>query len=105
MANPKVVAVVAEPALKVVEVEVEGVGTIEFREPLFNDFAPIFMTGDEKKIDPLALLRLTVYKDGKRMFDSPVGASAGMALMKHVHLAIEVCGMSDAKKELPTENE
>lgn len=98
--------VTAVSALKVIEVDIEGLGIIEFREPLFNEFMPLFnQNGDEQKIDPIALLRLTVYKDGKRLFDSDVGVSVGMLLIKHVQSAIEVCGMGDGKKELPTESE
>lgn len=75
---------------------VEGVGEVEFREPLFDEIAPL-LTGDNENIG-IAVLKLCTWFGGKRMFDGPVGVSAGMAVMKHVQDALEVCGMVDEKK-------
>ena len=82
--------------LKSKTVDVDGVGEVEFREPLFDEIAPL-LTDDNKNIG-VAVLKLCAWKDGKRLFDSPVGVSVGMALMKHVGVALEVCGMGEEKK-------
>ena len=82
--------------LKSKTVAVEGVGDVEFREPLFDEIAPL-LTDDQKNLG-VSVLKLCTWQDGKRLFDSPVGVSVGMALMKHVNVALEVCGMVEEKK-------
>jgi hypothetical protein len=82
--------------LKSKTVSVEGVGEVEFREPLFNDVAPLLTESQENL--GLKILRLCAWVDGKRLFDGDVGVSVGMAVMKHVNVALEVCGMVEEKK-------
>lgn len=82
--------------LKSKTVTVEGVGEVEFREPLFDEIAPL-LSEDQANLG-VKVLKLCTWVDGKRLFDSPVGVSVGMAIMKHVQVALEVCGMVEEKK-------
>lgn len=90
--------------MKVKEVDLgEEFGVVEFREPLFRDMAPHLDT-DPKELG-IRLLELSVYKDGKRLFAGDVGMAMGMTLLKHINVAMEVCGMSGEKKESVAESE
>jgi hypothetical protein len=84
-------------SLKSKTVEIEGVGTVEFREPLYHEVEPL-LSEDNKKLGT-QLLTLCAYQDGKRMFESEVGVSTFMKLLSHVNLCLEVCGMGDEKKD------
>jgi hypothetical protein len=67
--------------LKSVLVQVEGVGEVEIREPLFDDIEKFFDdTSDQKKFG-INLLKQCLYKDGQRIFESKVSAAVGMKLM------------------------
>lgn len=81
----------------------EEYGVVEFREPLFRDMAPN-LDADPKDLG-IRLLELCVYQDGKRLFAGEVGMGMGMALLKHINVAMEVCGMASEKKESATESE
>jgi hypothetical protein len=82
-------------------VEVEGFGEVEFREPLFKDISAYIGKDDLA----LRILELSAHQDGKRIFDGTVGVAFGLALMKHVETAMEVCGFPVGKKDLVTEIE
>jgi hypothetical protein len=84
-------------SLKSKIVSVDGIGEVEFREPLFDEVAPLLSMEDQRNLG-VAVLKLCTWVDGKRLFDGPVGVSVGMAVMKHVQDALEVCGMVDEKK-------
>ena len=88
-------------ALKVKEVDLGEFGVVEFREPLFKDIVPHIGKDDVG----LRILELSAYQDDKRIFDAEVGVAFGMALLKHVGAAMEVCGMAAEKKELPAESD
>jgi hypothetical protein len=82
--------------LKSKTVSIEGVGEVEFREPLFDEIAPL-LAGDQANLG-VSVIKLCTWHEGKRLFDGPVGVSVGMAVMKHVNVALEVCGMVEEKK-------
>jgi hypothetical protein len=78
-------------------VEVEGVGTIEFREPLWSDVQGL-LKPDNTNLGS-ELLVLCTYQNGKKLFDGEVGVSAYMKLLSHVGDCLEVCGMGEEKKD------
>ena len=90
-------------SLRSKQVEVPGFDPVEFREPLFSEIESL-LQDDPAKLG-MAILKLCAYRDGKRVFDGQVGVAEGMALLKHVDSAMEVCGMADEKKGLAPASE
>lgn len=84
-------------SLKSKVVEIEGVGEIEFREPLYHEVESL-LKPDNTKLGT-DLLVLCAYKDGKRLFEGEVGMSVYMKLLGHVNVCLEVCGMGEEKKD------
>jgi hypothetical protein len=74
-------------------VEIDGLGKIEFREPLYTEVQNL-LTPDNTKLGT-ELLVLCTYKDDVKLFDTPVGMSTYMKLLPHVTDCLEVCGMGD----------
>lgn len=83
-------------------VEVNGVGLIEFREPLYDSVSPL-LTENNQDLGK-EILKLCAYKDGKRLFDEPVGIRTFMALLAHINDCMEVCGMGEANASSPQES-
>jgi hypothetical protein len=86
-------------SLKSKVVTVEGIGEIEFREPLYENVEPLLNASEQSNKLGSELLKLCTYKDGKRLFDGPVGVSTFMKLLAHVGDCLEVCGMDEGKKD------
>lgn len=85
--------------LKSKMVEVNGLGMIEFREPLYQDVEPLLAEADNPNLGK-EIIKLCAYQDGVRFFDQPdVGITAFMALLAHVSDCMEVCGMGEVKKD------
>lgn len=83
-------------------VDIEGHGQFEIREPLFEDIEVMFQSvegdGAGEKAVAMNLIKKCIYKDGKRVFDEPVGASLGMKLLKLAPEIMAMIGM-DAETE------
>lgn len=80
--------------LKSKVVVVDGFGEVEIREPLFETIEAFFNGGDAKTFGT-SLLKKCLYKDGKLIFDSPVGATLGIKLMKLAPEVMEMVGFNE----------
>ena len=90
-------------ALRIKKVDVEGFEPVEFHEPLFTAFEPLLKLEPEQM--GMAVLKMCAYRNGARVFDGEVGMAEGMALMKHMDSAMEVCGLAGEKKDSAQANE
>jgi hypothetical protein len=78
--------------LKVVKVEVDGLGEIEVREILYSVAEPLFDLPAAQM--GKALIKASLhYPDGRLVFDGDVGLSVANACFKLVDAVLEVNGM------------
>lgn len=83
---------------KVVEIEDKILGKIELREPSFAEAQVLFEQGKDVKFG-LELIKLSVYRDGKRLLDDPeLSLSEGQAALALTSQVLEICGFGDSKK-------
>ncbi len=83
--------------LKSKVVQVEGVGEVEFREPLYDLVEPLLVENNANLGKDI--LKLCAYQNGEPIFSKPVGITTFMALLAHVGDCMEVCGMGEVKKD------
>lgn len=84
--------------LKSVMVEVQGIGQVEIREPMFEDIEAFFDAEMDAKKFGLTVLKRCLYKDGELIFSKPVGAAAGVRLMALAPQVMELIGFNQTEE-------
>lgn len=82
--------------LKSIFVEVEGLGQVEIREPLFSDIESFFDSDLDQKKFGINLLKKCLYQDGKLVFEQKLSAAVGMRLIALAPQVMQMVGFSDA---------
>lgn len=77
----------------------EVLGDIEIVEPSFSDAQILFDQGKDVKFG-LELVRLSIYRGGKRLLEDPeLSLSEGQAAMKYVGEIMDLCGFGEKGKK------
>jgi hypothetical protein len=85
--------------LKSIEVEIEGFGVFEIREPLFEDVEAMFDSAEgASKTFGLNLLKKCVYQNGELVWNKPVGAAKGIKLMALAPQVMQLIGFGEQGK-------